>query len=72
LTVLAFDRKKLAQDTLSAISQFGASKKDVGHDAPEYAVGRAHTVLPAIFAMTALGNGAPLGDAAHLIRSQVP
>jgi excisionase family DNA binding protein len=39
LTVLAFDRKKLAQDTLSAISQFGAGKKDVGHDGQEYAVG---------------------------------
>ena len=46
MTVLAFDRKKLAQNTLSAISQFGAGKKDVGHDAREYAVGRAHTVLP--------------------------
>jgi excisionase family DNA binding protein len=50
LTVLAFDRKKLAQNTLSAISQFGAGEKDVGHDAREYAVGektrRADTVLP--------------------------
>jgi excisionase family DNA binding protein len=50
LTVLAFDRKKLAQDTLSAISQFSAGEKDVGHDGREYAVGektrRADTVLP--------------------------
>ena len=46
MTVLAFDRKKLAQDTLSAISQFGAGKKDVGHDARDYAVGRADTLLP--------------------------
>jgi hypothetical protein len=36
---LAFDRKKLAQDTLSAISQFGAGKKYVGHDGQDYAVG---------------------------------
>jgi excisionase family DNA binding protein len=50
LTVLAFDRKKLVQDTVSAISQFGAGEKDVGHDGREYAVGektrRAETVLP--------------------------
>jgi len=50
LTVLGFDRKKLAQDTLSAISQFSAGEKDVGHDGREYAVGektrRADTVLP--------------------------
>jgi hypothetical protein len=39
LTVLAFDRKKLAQDTLSAIPQFGAGKRYVGHDGQEYAVG---------------------------------
>ena len=39
LTVLAFDRKKLAQDTLSAISEFSAGKKFVGHDGQLYAVG---------------------------------
>jgi excisionase family DNA binding protein len=38
LTVLAFDRKKPGQDTLSAISQFGAGKKYVRHDGQEYAV----------------------------------
>jgi excisionase family DNA binding protein len=49
LTVLAFDRKKLAQDTLSAISQFGAGKKYVVHDGQEYAVGEKplrYTALP--------------------------
>jgi excisionase family DNA binding protein len=50
LTVLAFDRKKLAHDIPSAISQFGAGKKFVGHDGRQYAVGdktrRADTVPP--------------------------
>jgi excisionase family DNA binding protein len=50
LTVLTFDRKKLPQGTLSAISEFNASKKFVGHDSQLYAVGdkprRADTVLP--------------------------
>ena len=38
MTFVSFDRKRLAQDTLSAISQFGACKKFVGHDGREYAV----------------------------------
>jgi excisionase family DNA binding protein len=50
LTVLAFDKKELAQDTLSAISEFGAGKKFVGHEGQLYAVGdktrRADTMLP--------------------------
>ena len=40
LTFVSFDRKRLAQDTLSAISQFGAGKKFVGHDGREYAIVR--------------------------------
>jgi hypothetical protein len=40
LTFLEFDRKRLAQDTLSAISQWGAGKKFVGHDGREYAIVR--------------------------------
>jgi excisionase family DNA binding protein len=39
LTVLAFDRKKRAQDSLSAISEFSAGKNFVGHDGQLYAVG---------------------------------
>ena len=50
MTVLKFVRKKLPQDTLSAISEFNAGKKFVGHDSQLYAVGdkphRADTVLP--------------------------
>jgi len=38
LTFLMFDRKKLAKDTLSAISQFSIGKKFVGHDGREYAI----------------------------------
>jgi hypothetical protein len=38
LAFLSFDRKRLAQDTLWAISQFGAGKKFVGHDGREYAI----------------------------------
>ena len=38
MNFLTFDRKKLAKDTLSAISQFGAGKKFVGHDGREYAI----------------------------------
>ena len=34
----AFDKKKLARDTLSAIAQFGAGRKFVGHDGREYVV----------------------------------
>ena len=40
LTFVSFDRKRLAQDTLSAISQFGSGKKFVGHDGREYAIVR--------------------------------
>ena len=39
MTVLAFDRKKRAQDSLSAISEFSAGKNFVGHDGQLYAVG---------------------------------
>ena len=50
MTVLTFDKKKLLQDTSSAISEFNAGKKFVGHDRQLYAVGdkprRADTVLP--------------------------
>jgi hypothetical protein len=50
LTVLTFDRKKLPQGTLSAISEFNAGKEFVGHDSQLYAVGdkprRTDTVLP--------------------------
>jgi excisionase family DNA binding protein len=56
LPVLAFDRKKLAQDTLSAMSEFSDGKKFVGHDSQLYAVGdetrRADTVLPTRTVMT--------------------
>ena len=38
LAFLSFDRKRLARDPLSAISQFGAGKKFVGHDGREYAI----------------------------------
>ena len=38
MTFLEFDRKRLAQDTLSAISQWGAGKKFIGHDGREYAI----------------------------------
>jgi hypothetical protein len=38
LAFLSFDRKRLARDTLSAISQFGAGKKFLGHDGREYAI----------------------------------
>ena len=38
MTFLKFDRKKLAKDTLSAISQSGDGKKFVGHDGREYAI----------------------------------
>ncbi|MFZ1118647.1 MAG: hypothetical protein WB580_17265 [Candidatus Binataceae bacterium] len=38
MTFLTFDRKKLAKDTLSAISQSGDGKKFVGHDGREYAI----------------------------------
>jgi hypothetical protein len=38
LSFLEFDRKRLAQDTLSAISQWGSGKKFVGHDGREYAI----------------------------------
>ncbi|HEY2525680.1 MAG TPA: hypothetical protein VGI29_11525 [Candidatus Binataceae bacterium] len=34
----AFDRKKLARDTLAALAQFGAGRKFVGHDGREYIV----------------------------------
>jgi hypothetical protein len=34
----AFDKKKLARDTLSVIAQFGAGRKFVGHDGREYVV----------------------------------
>jgi hypothetical protein len=34
----AFDKKKLARDTLSAIAHFGAGRKFVGHDGREYIV----------------------------------
>jgi excisionase family DNA binding protein len=49
LTVLSFDRKKLAQDTLAVISQFGADKKFVDYDAQQHTAGKASpagTVLP--------------------------
>jgi excisionase family DNA binding protein len=50
LTVLVFDRKKLEQGTSSAISEFSAGKKFVGHDGRQYTVGdktrRADAVLP--------------------------
>jgi hypothetical protein len=38
LTFLTFDTKKLAKDTLRAISQFGDSIRFVGHDGREYAI----------------------------------
>jgi hypothetical protein len=38
LNCLRFDRKRLAKDTLSAISQLGVGKKFVGHDGREYAI----------------------------------
>jgi hypothetical protein len=38
LISLTFDKKKLAKDTLSTISQSGAGKKFVGHDGREYAI----------------------------------
>ena len=47
MTVLAFDRKKPAQDTLSAISQFGVARKIVGHDGQVNAVGEMHRAADA-------------------------
>ena len=38
MAFLSFDTKRLAQDTLSAISQFVAGKKFVGHDGRECAI----------------------------------
>lgn len=38
MSFVAFDRKRLARDTLSAISQSGSGKKFVGHDGREYAI----------------------------------
>ena len=34
----AFDKKKLARDTLSAIAQCGAGRRFVGHDGREYVI----------------------------------
>jgi len=38
VTSLTFDRKKLARDTLSAISQFGVGRKFIGHGGREHAI----------------------------------
>lgn len=38
MTSLTFDRKRLARDTLSAISRCGARRQFVGHDGREYAI----------------------------------
>ena len=50
MTVLAFDRKKPGQSSLSAISELSAGKNFVGHDGQLYAVGdkirRGDTVRP--------------------------
>ena len=40
MSVLTFERRKLAKYTLSAICGFCTDKKFVGHDGREYVIGR--------------------------------
>ena len=40
MSVLTFERRKLAKDTLSAIWGFCTDKKLVGHDGREYVIAR--------------------------------
>ena len=40
MSVLSFERRNLAKDTLSAISEFCTNKKFLGHDGRDYAIAR--------------------------------
>ena len=40
MSVLTFERRTLARDTLSAISEFSTDKKFVGQDGREYLIAR--------------------------------
>jgi hypothetical protein len=40
MSVLTFERRTLAKDTLSAISEFSTDKKFVGQDGREYLIAR--------------------------------
>jgi hypothetical protein len=40
MSVLTFERRKLAKDTLSAISGFCTDKRFVGHNGREYVIAR--------------------------------
>ena len=40
MSILRFERKKLAKDALSAIWAFCTDKRFVGHDGREYVIGR--------------------------------